>query len=223
MLAPALLVFAFVLPGFRAEPDSPLATAARDGRVAEVRRLLAAGAEVDAPAGGGFPALAWAARLGRVEAMHVMIEGGAAIDGQDQGVNGWTPIMHALHKDQTKAALAFLEWGAGVDATSRNGTTPLMRAACENEPEVVRALLAAGADPRRTTRDGTNALEFAVNGGNIEIVQMLLQAAPDLRLGDSFESRLARLVARLSGKGAILDAIHGMEMHPQEPKTKPQG
>jgi len=223
MFAPALIVFAFVLPGFRAEPETPLATAARDGRTAEVRRLIAAGVEVDAPAGGGFTALGWASRFGHLEAMHALVEGGAALDSQDQGVNGWTPIMHALHKDRTKAALALLEWGADVNATSRNGTTPLMRAATENEPEVVQALLARGADPRRETCGGSNALAFAVSGGNVDIVRMLLRAAPDLRLDNSFERHLVRIVARLRGHSAALDAIREAGTPPVEPKAEPQG
>ncbi len=223
MLSPALIVFAFVLPGFRAEPETPLATAAFNGQTAEVQRLIVAGDDVNAFAGGGFPALAWASRTGQIEAMHALKEGGAKLDAQDQGVNGWTPIMHALHKDHTKAALALLEWGADANATSHNGTTPLMRAACENEPEVVRALLARGADPRRTTRSGMNTLEFAVNGGNADIVRMLLQVAPDLRLGDSFGSHLSRFVARLRGQDAALDAIRDAKTHDAELEAKPQG
>ena len=223
MIAPALVVLAFALPGLRGEPDSPLATTAVAGRTEEVRRLIQEGADVHHLAGAGFTAFAWAARAGQIEAMHILKEAGAPLDAQDQGVNGWTPIMHALHKDQTKAALALLEWGADPDASSRNGTTPLMRAACENEPEVVRALLDRGADPHRTTHDGDNVLVFAVHGGNADIVRMVLQAAPDLRLGDSPGSRLARFVARLRGKDAVLDAIRDATVHPAEPEAKPQG
>ena len=223
MITPALVVLAFALPGLRGEPETPLANAAVAGRTEEVRRLIQEGADVHALAGAGFTAFAWAARAGQIEAMHILKEAGAPLDGKDQGVNGWTPIMHALHKDQTKAALTLLEWGADPNATSRSGTTPLMRAACENEPEVVRALLDRGADPRRTTNDGDNVLDFAVNGGNADIVRTVLQAAPDLRLGDSLGSRLARFVARLSGKDAALDAIRDATLPPAELEAKPQG
>jgi ankyrin repeat protein len=222
MIAPTLVVLAFALPGLRGEPQTPLAIAARDGRTVEVRRLLAAGADIHEEAGAGFPALAWAARAGQIESMHALVEAGAPLDGRDHGVNHWTPIMHALHKDRTEAALALLEWGAEPDATSDNGTTPLMRAACENEPRVVGALLKRGADPRRCADSDENTIDFAIGGGNPDIVRMLLRAAPDLHPSNSFEGKLTLWVARLRGKKAVLEALHEPRPHPEK-APEPQG
>jgi len=186
---------------------SPVASAAVAGDVAAVRAALAAGADPNAVADHGFTPLDWAARFGQIETMKALVDAGAALDLRDEGPNGWTPIMHALHKGQARAALALLEWGADPDSRSDNGQTPLMRAACEDVPEVVRALLARGADPRATTEGGTNVLTFAVNGCNSEIVRAIRVAAPDEQVSNDLNGFLARMTACLRCRSDVLPLL----------------
>jgi ankyrin repeat protein len=192
---------------------STLASAAINGDVAAVHARLAAGDDPNAFADHGFLPLDWAARFGQVETMRALFDAGAKLDKQDDGPNGWTPIQHALHKNQTKAALALLEWGADPNSRSRSGETPLMRAACQGNLEVVRYLLAHGADPRAETQHHRNALHFCLNGGNAVIAKAILDKAPDLRVADDLEVFVSCLVARLRGDDELVRVVHGGAPH----------
>jgi ankyrin repeat protein len=135
---------------------SPLAAAARRGDVAEIDRLIAAGADPH----------------------------------QGSGVNGWTPLLHALHKGRQAAALRLMRESR---APSAELDQALFMAAGYAQTAMVQALLGAGADPHATF-DGSSALANGVGGAfdidysfsgcgpHTETVRALLAAAPDLRL-----------------------------------------
>ncbi len=103
--------------------------AVRSGDVAEVRRMLAQGADPNAP----------------------------------EGVNDWTPLLHAVHKNQLGSVAALLDGHADPNRAVRGGT-PLMWAAGYGYTPIVRLLLARGADPRLRDLDGDTALDWAVVG-----------------------------------------------------------
>ncbi len=145
------------------EALSPVASSARVGDTAEIKRLAAAGADVNAPS----------------------------------GVNHWTPLMHAIHKNQAGAVGAhLLDAGASVNAASGN-TTALIMASGYGQTEIVRSLLKHGADPRLAIRPGATALAAAVGGSRdsddytsgkcqTETVKALLEHDPGLLIpGDS--------------------------------------
>jgi ankyrin repeat protein len=111
------------------EAVSPLISAARDGNVEQIKRLVAARVDVNEPG----------------------------------GVNHWTPLMHAIHKNQAGAVEALLEAGAQVNVVSGN-TTALILAAGYGETDIVRMLLSHGADPKLAVRPGVTALAAAVGG-----------------------------------------------------------
>ena len=54
-----------------------------------------------------MPSLISAARDGNVELIRTLIKQGADPN-ERAGVNGWTPLMHAIHKDQKAAVVALL-------------------------------------------------------------------------------------------------------------------
>ena len=103
--------------------------AVRSGNVAEVRRMLANGADPNAP----------------------------------EGVNDWTPLLHAVHKNQLGSVAALLDGHADPNRAV-NGMTPLMMAAGYRYTPIVRLLLARGADPRLQDLDGETAIDYAVIG-----------------------------------------------------------
>ena len=72
----------------------PLQTAAARGDVAEVRRLLAAGADVDATCDGGRTALFVAARHGRADVVRVLLAAKANVDSAAT-TDGATPLLMA--------------------------------------------------------------------------------------------------------------------------------
>jgi ankyrin repeat protein len=106
------------------------------------------------------------------------------------GVNHWTPLMHAIHKNQAGAVEALLDAGANVNLVSGN-TTALILAAGYGETDIVRLLLTHGANPQLAARPGVTALAAAVGGSRdidnntagkcqTDTVRVLLERDPSL-------------------------------------------
>jgi ankyrin repeat protein len=205
-----------------------------------VAALLVLGAGVGcASRGRELPALHSAARAGDLAAIESLLEGGAPVD-EPAGVNGWTPLQHAIHKNQTAAVERLLAAGANANAGihpasshEANGLTPLMMAAGNGQLEIVRALLAAGADPR-VSHGKVNALWAAAGFGAIaditdgpplgscfpEVADALIAEAPDLGLDWGVEARFTYWLARKDCKGLIDRLRARSEPHPGREGTR---
>jgi ankyrin repeat protein len=107
--------------------------------------------------------LAAAARAGDLEAIRRSAIGSNALDAPS-GVNGWTPLLHAIHKNHAGSVRALLDLGANPNAANPRGTTPLMMAASYRQAEIVQLLLDRGADPTLKNSQGQTALDFARSG-----------------------------------------------------------
>lgn len=148
-----------ILASCKAGPEGALAKAAAAGNLSEVKRMLSEGAS----AGDREGALVWAARSGQPAAIDLLVRNGADPNLRS-GVNDWTVLMHAIHKDQPASVIALLNDGADVNARHRNGETALMMAAGYGYTDIVSILLDHGADPAITLPNGENALDFATAG-----------------------------------------------------------
>jgi ankyrin repeat protein len=149
------------------------------------------------------PSLIQAARDGRTDLIPVLVKQGADPN-QRGGVNGWTPLMHAIHKNQKGSVAALLDTGADVNGRSVDGSTALMMAAGYGYTDILNLLLDRGADAHAQMSDGTNALTFAVLGApDIDrftavdcqgpTIKALIERAPDLQIRGS--ARVLRAVA----------------------------
>jgi hypothetical protein len=162
-----------------------------------------------------------AARSGNTQALKALLAGGADPD-RRWGVNNWTPLMHAIHKNQKASVELLLGGGADMNARGADGVTALMMAAGYGYADIVKVLLDRGADVHAETPGGDNALTMAVGGVpdidkftvgkcQTETVAELLKKAPDLRMKDSAYARAARLAARAAGCADVLSLIaHGV-------------
>lgn len=207
-------------------PETPLTAAAGAGRNEEVKGLLAQGADVNAPGGASLTPLAAAARAGNWQTMAILLKAGADPNLRS-GFADWTPVMHAIHKDQERAMVALLEAGADANRGGANGYTPLMMAAAYGYTQMARDLLNYGADPYAESRSGATALSFAVGGvSDIDrftlcscqpgVVKALLDRAPDLHLPDNFSGRSALWLARLGRCSEVVSLVG-------DPKTAKAG
>jgi Ankyrin repeats (3 copies) len=155
------------------------------------------------PGSGSMPPVIAAAREGDVPRLEQLLKSGADPNVR-AGVNAWTPLMHAIHKNQPGSVQVLLARGARPNERGGGGTTALIMAAGYGYAGIVRTLLQAGADPHMQADNGTDALSAAV-GGVLDIdrftigecqtdtVRAMLSAAPDLRLSpDSGAMRIAR-------------------------------
>lgn len=119
------------------------------------------------------------------------------------GVNGWTALMHAIHKNRHGSVLALLDHGADPNARGEGGGTALIMAAGYGYTSLVETLLVRGSDPHLETPDGVSALSAAVTGANdidrftfgscqAETVRALLKHTPSLRLKGTLLNKLAK-------------------------------
>ncbi|HLY18888.1 MAG TPA: ankyrin repeat domain-containing protein [Bryobacteraceae bacterium] len=193
-------------------PSVSLISGAAAGDTGGMRKLLAQGVDVNRKNERGLTALIAAVRAGSVPAVRMLLEHGADPN-LPGGVNGWTPLMHAVHKNRIITAQALLDGGAQVDSRGRSGETALMMAAGYGYTAMVGLLLDRGADPRAETHDGFNVLAAALGGVpdidrftlgscQAETVHLLKRRYPDLHLPNNLWARVAQAaggVAKLRG------------------------
>ncbi len=139
----AAAVLLFLLHAFAA-PADPIHEAAGAGKVEELRRLIAAGTDVNARTAGGGTPLHDAVLWGHRDIAALLLSKGAQVDARDE--NGMTPLHLAANGDHRKIAELLIGKGAAVDAKARNGWTPLHVAAIWGHENAAGALIAAGAD-----------------------------------------------------------------------------
>jgi ankyrin repeat protein len=133
--------------------------------------------------------LVQAARAGDVETIRDLTAAGTSPNNMRHS-RGWTPLMHAVHKDREDSVAALIEAGADVNQRTGKGLTALMLAASYGRTRMVERLITSGADPR-LEKDGLTALDFAMLGSDdtnrftffecqYDTVAALRRAAPDV-------------------------------------------
>jgi ankyrin repeat protein len=169
--------------------------AAKEGKVATLRRLISGGADVNALARGrdsdlGYAtqsgtALMGAAEGGHVDACRLLLDAGAKVN--IRNANGSTALAHAAAPGHEAVVRMLLEAGAKVDTPDQQGRTALLVAAYGGHAEVVQALLDAGADPNhKDSGNHTSVLTWAASQRNHEVVRRLVKAGAKLEIRDKF-------------------------------------
>ena len=121
--------------------------AAREGDLAQVRRLLKKpGVDVDARYG-QTTALHRAARGGHTACLQALLAAGASVHALDHYFSNWTPLHSAMIAREGHAACvrALIAAGSDVNRRDRRGCTPFRRAIFTNRRCVLKILLRAGA------------------------------------------------------------------------------
>jgi uncharacterized protein len=173
------------------EGETPLMVAARTGKSAVVKALVARGANVNAQESWhGQTALMWAAAENHPDTIKTLVEVGANLTGRTAG--GFTPLLFAVREGKLDATRALLDLGAdpndqlrptkpapparmvgsGVTAgnnagnslrpsTDGEGTTALVLAITNRRYELAKYLVERGADPNRQDVGWTPLHELA--------------------------------------------------------------
>ncbi|MBN1239634.1 MAG: ankyrin repeat domain-containing protein, partial [Gammaproteobacteria bacterium] len=185
-------------------PDgsTPLQWAVYGGDVAEVRRLLEAGADVSLANDYGATAMSLAAEVAHTGILELLLDAGA--DADSPNPEGQTALMAVARTGNVEAAQLLLDRGATVDAReSWGGQTALMWASARRHPDMIELLVSHGADvdarsihrdyPRHVTAEGRpknldsggfTPLLYAARENCIACVDVLLESGADIDLPD---------------------------------------
>ncbi len=186
------------------QPDGSTALqwAVYEGDIAEVQRLLKAGADVHAKSNYGATALSLAAERGDAAILRVLLKAGANANAASD--EGQTALMVVARTGNLDAAKELLRAGADVNARERwGGQTALMWAAAAQQPAMLSLLLKHGARPdllstvrewpRKVTaepreksmdRGGFAALHYAAREGCVDCVAALVKGGADIDIAD---------------------------------------
>jgi uncharacterized protein len=160
------------------EVNATLFSAADKGCVDLARRLLDAGASLDARDRLGIKPLGRAAAAGQPELVALFLDRGAPIDAR--AIDGSTALYQAAEAGRLPIVRQLVEHGANVHLPGRSDITPLSAAAYMGSEPIVELLIEKGADPNAT--DGTEkaAIIYAAGRGFPEIVRQLLDHGVDV-------------------------------------------
>jgi ankyrin repeat protein len=166
---------------FGAAARSDVADAMMNGNKAEVSRLLAQKADVNAPQVDGTTAIHWAVFNNDVATFDQLIAAGAKVKVANR--EGVTPLAMASLYGNTSMVTKLLKAGADAKERGVSGETMLMLAARNGNPDTVKALIAAGAEVNaKESLRGTTALMWAAEQSHPAAVKALLDAKADYTL-----------------------------------------
>ena len=135
------------IPAEVRSPDgsTPLMWAVYRGDVAQVKKLLKAGARVDEGNDYGATPMQMAATLGNTAILKLLLDHGANADSPNP--EGQTALMAVARTGNVEAAKLLISHGATVDARERWGDqTALMWASARRHPQMMELLISGGAD-----------------------------------------------------------------------------
>jgi ankyrin repeat protein len=171
--------------------SASIAAAARDGDLDEVRKLIAAGTDVNVPEADGTSALLWAAHQSSPDLVRTLLKAGA--DANAANGFGVTPLLEASRYGDAETIRALLDGGADMAAAAREGETPLMAAARAGSAAAVKLLIERGADVNAVEAlQEQTALMWAAAEGHLDVVDALLDAGAN----PNMKSRASELTTR---------------------------
>ncbi len=180
-----------------------VATAAMADDLAEVRRLLKDGGDVNAAMGDGTNALHHAAMRGDAEMAGVLLSAGANVRATTR-LGGYTALHLASQRGHDRVIDLLVKAGANPNHATATGATPLMLAAASGHVPAVKQLLAhrAAIDAREQANDQT-ALMFAAAFDRPDVVKLLVEVGADV----SLTSKVVDIASLTSPEEALQEEI----------------
>ena len=171
--------------------SATVAAAARDADIDEVRKLIAAGGDVNAAEADGTTPLLWAAHQASPELVALLLKAGA--NPNTANSFGVTPLLEASRYGDAATIAALLDGGADIATAVREGETPLMAAARAGSVAAAELLIEHGADVNAVeSLDEQTALMWAAAEGHVDVVGLLLDKGANANL----KARASELTTR---------------------------
>jgi cytohesin len=192
---------------------TPLSWAAENGSARIARRLIAAGADVNARDWLNQTPLWSAVTYDRVRVVRVLLEAGAQVNITDD--SGDSLLQNAIWSESFRSLDLLINAGADPNIVSEGSPAALHWAVVKGMAALVDQLLKIGADPNSALPGGRNTgvfegfvpgatpLMIAAREGNFELVNRLLQAGADWTRQDS-QGNTAVDVATSAGRVEVL-------------------
>jgi len=174
----SLLVLSFGASG-SPDLDAKLLAAAQKPDPADVRALLASGADANARAADGSTALIYAAHFGDIAGVQALL----AAKGDPSLTNryGIGPMHEAALRADAGLLKVLVDAGADVDLALPQGETPLMLASRTSGVDAVRLLIDHGAQVNVVERwQGETPLMYAAAHDRAEVAAALIAAGADV-------------------------------------------
>jgi hypothetical protein len=161
------------------ERNRRLVLAAERGDAAEVRRLIAAGADVNWQDEKQDSAFLVAGARGHAEIVKLTLAAGANLKSTNRF--GGTALIPACHYGHLETVKVLLGTAIDVDHVNRLGWTALLEAVILGDggathTEIVRLLLARGAQPNINDREGVSPLVHARRRGYTAMAKLIADA-----------------------------------------------
>lgn len=185
-----------------------LVKASKTGDIAEMKRLLDAGVDVDCVASDDFTPLHRASASGQAAAVKLLLEYGASVRGARSPGADYTPLSLAK---TVEVAQLLKDAGADVNATFGDGEPIVTYPARWASTDVVRWFLDNGVDAKTAHHDEPSLLFSA---GRPETAELLIErGVPVNARKDSGESALANLLWSVKKPAKIAEVLlrHGAD------------
>ncbi|CAF3537035.1 unnamed protein product [Fusarium graminearum] len=180
-----------------------LVSAASDGAIPEMLRLIKAGANIDGKNREGIP-LVHAARLNQACAVKILIESGAQIDRIDE--YGDTALCLAASKGNKTIIDLLCNHHANIEHKGWMKSTPLTFAVKGGHADAVEILLDRGAKIEVGSSSLPHPLEVSASGGFEPIIDILLKKGVNVRMAGQ-TGRTPLLHAVMEGKWHVTETL----------------
>ncbi|MGI9337847.1 MAG: ankyrin repeat domain-containing protein, partial [Gammaproteobacteria bacterium] len=188
-----------------AVPVSGLHLAVEKGDIAEFKRLIADGADIDAKDKLGMTLLHWAAEQGQTQAALFFVNAGADVNAKD--IFGDTPLHIAASSGKTETVLALVNAGADIRAKNIPGRTPFNLAIYHGQTKTAITLVKAGADIDAKDKLGMTDLHWAAKHGRTQTALTLVNAGAAIGAKDNYGWTPLHRAARHSQTETIIALV----------------
>lgn len=190
-----------------------LVNAAVDGHVAEVERLIAAGANPNTVGKDGTTPLFWALNSKSTPGVEALLKAGAdtgKVTPQSRGYSSMALVSGGNNPELLALLLRYKGDANGLNAATIK-TKPLYLAAAQGRLQNVKLLLDAGADVNVHDDTGLSAATVAAAMGEFEIVSLLLDRGYTYDLGSlAKDTRIIKAFSTPDGpawKAKVIDKL----------------